>query len=83
MHLKYLPRYVAIKIIQFYQRTLSPDHGFFQFLHPYGCCRFKPTCSDYAISALTKYGFMKGGLKAMYRILRCNPWNKGGWDPLK
>lgn len=78
----YLPRLIAIEMIKIYQKTLSPDHGFFKFLHPYGYCRFSPTCSNYAIDALSKYGFIKGGLKAMWRILRCNPWNKGGHDPL-
>lgn len=79
----YLPRLIAIEIIKLYQKTLSPDHGFFKFLHPYGYCRFSPTCSSYAIDALTKYGFVKGGFMAMWRVLRCNPWNKGGHDPVK
>lgn len=83
MILKYYPRYIAIKIIKIYQKTLSFDHGIFKFLHPYGYCRFKPTCSEYAIQALDKYGFFKGGLKAVWRVLRCNPFNKGGYDPLK
>lgn len=81
--LKYYARYVAIKIIKIYQKTLSFDHGFFKFLHPYGFCRYKPTCSEYAISAIEKYGFFRGGFKAIWRILRCNPWSKGGWDPVK
>lgn len=79
----YLPRYIAIYIIKFYQKTLSPDHGLFKYLYPYGYCRFKPTCSDYAIQALKKYGFIKGGLMAFWRVLRCNPWSKGGHDPVK
>lgn len=77
----YLPRYIAIKTIKIYQRTLSFDHGIFRYLYPHGFCRFRPTCSEYAIQALEKYGFIKGGLKAFWRVLRCNPWNKGGYDP--
>lgn len=46
------------------------------------CCRFQPTCSQYAIEALKKYGVIKGGRKAMWRILRCNPFCKGGYDPV-
>ena len=59
------------------------DHGFFKYLYPYGYCRFRPTCSEYTIQAIRKYGLIKGGIKAIWRIIRCNPWNKGGWDPLK
>ena len=77
----YLPRYIAIKTIKVYQRTLSFDHGIFRYLYPHGFCRFRPTCSEYAIQALEKYGFIRGGLKACWRVLRCNPWNKGGYDP--
>ena len=81
--LSYFIKLFVIKIIKIYQKTISLDHGFFKFLHPYGYCRFKPTCSEYAISSIEKYGIIKGGIKAIWRILRCNPWNKGGWDPLK
>jgi putative membrane protein insertion efficiency factor len=81
--LKYFPRYIAIKTIQLYQKTFSFDHGVLKYMHPYGFCRFKPTCSEYAIQALEKYGFWRGGLKAVWRVLRCNPWSKGGWDPVE
>ena len=78
-----LSRLMVIKIIKIYQKTLSFDHGFFKFLYPYGYCRFSPSCSDYAIQAIEKYGIFKGGIKAFYRVVRCNPFNKGGHDPLK
>jgi putative membrane protein insertion efficiency factor len=81
--LKYYPRYIAIKIIKVYQKTFSRDHGLLKFIYPYGFCRFQPTCSEYAIAAIEKKGFILGGLKALWRIIRCNPWNKGGWDPIK
>jgi len=73
----------AIAFIKLYQKTLSPDHGAFKHKHPYGFCRFYPTCSDYSIQAIDKYGIIKGGFKSAWRILRCNPFNKGGNDPLK
>jgi len=46
-------------------------------------CRFYPTCSEYAIDAINKYGILKGSIKSTYRILRCNPFNKGGYDPVR
>ena len=80
--IKMAPVWAAIFIIRAYQKTLSPDHGFFKFLKPYGFCRFHPTCSEYAAQSLEKHGFLKGGVKALWRVLRCNPWNKGGHDPV-
>jgi putative membrane protein insertion efficiency factor len=82
-YLKYFPRYLAIAILKIYQKTLSFDHGLLKVFKPYGFCRFQPTCSDYAISAVEKYGVMRGGGKALWRVMRCNPWNKGGVDPVK
>ena len=76
------PRYFLTKLIKFYQKTLSFDHGVFSFLFPHGYCRFYPTCSDYGIQAIEKYGVIKGSAKTAWRILRCNPWNKGGFDPV-
>ena len=80
---KFYLRYLAVKILKIYQKTLSLDHGVFKFLYPNGFCRFRPTCSDYAIQAVEKYGFIKGGLKAVGRVARCQPFNSGGFDPLK
>lgn len=76
-------RLTAITILRFYQKVLSFDHGFLKIFFPHGYCRFRPTCSDYAIEAITKHGILRGGLKAIWRVMRCNPWNKGGWDPVK
>lgn len=74
---------IFIGFIKFYQKTLSFDHGVLKIFFPYGYCRFRPTCSEYAVQSIEKYGILKGGLKAAWRILRCNPWNKGGYDPVK
>lgn len=68
-------RYALINLIKAYQKLISP-------MFP-PSCRFYPTCSEYAVQAITKYGALKGGVKAVWRILRCNPFNKGGFDPLK
>ncbi|MBU1132493.1 membrane protein insertion efficiency factor YidD [Patescibacteria group bacterium] len=69
--------------IRFYQKTLSFDHGIFKEMFPGGYCRFHPTCSEYAYRAIEKYGVFRGGLLGVYRILRCNPFSKGGNDPVK
>lgn len=68
-------KYLVIKAVRFYQKFISP------LKKP--CCRFYPTCSQYAIDAVSKYGVIKGGGKAAYRLLRCNPFCKGGYDPVK
>lgn len=66
---------VLIYTINLYRKYISP-------LRP-PSCRFIPTCSQYAIDAITKYGALKGSLLAFKRVLRCNPFNKGGYDPVK
>lgn len=75
-------RLFVLKLIRLYQRTLSPDHGLFSKTTFYGC-KYHPTCSDYSYQAIEKYGVLKGGRKAIWRILRCNPFSRGGNDPLK
>jgi len=67
-------RFVLINLIRLYQKYISP-------LFP-PSCRFYPTCSEYALQAVSKYGFFKGSAKSVWRILRCNPFNKGGFDPV-
>lgn len=66
---------ILIFLIKLYRTYISP-------LKP-ACCRFYPTCSQYAIEAIAKYGVVKGGFMSIKRILRCNPFNKGGYDPVK
>jgi hypothetical protein len=68
-------RGLFILLIKGYQKIISP------VLPP--SCRFYPTCSEYGIEAITKYGVIKGGLMAAWRILRCNPLSKGGYDPVR
>ena len=82
-YLRYWPRKVVVFFIRIYQKTLSFDHGPLKIFYPHGFCRFTPTCSQYGVEAIDKYGIIKGGLKTSWRIIRCNPWNKGGYDPVK
>ncbi len=70
----------ALILIRLYQKTLSPDHGLLRVFYPYGYCRFYPSCSAYAIDSLSRYGMLKGILMAAKRVIRCNPWNAGGFD---
>jgi len=72
----------VLRLIQLYQKTLSPDTGWLKHYHPYGFCRFYPTCSEYSRQAIERFGLIKGGLKAVYRLLRCQPFNPGGLDPI-
>lgn len=75
-----LPRNLVSLLIKVYQKTLSPDYGFFKRFYPHGYCKFHPTCSEYARESVKKHGFIWGGMKAFWRICRCNPWSKGGED---
>ena len=68
-----IPSQLLILLVRGYQLFISP------WLPP--ACRYTPTCSQYAILALRKYGFFKGVILASYRILRCNPWGGHGHDP--
>ncbi|MBI2464224.1 membrane protein insertion efficiency factor YidD [Candidatus Peregrinibacteria bacterium] len=75
-----LPRFLLLLIISAYQKTLSPDHGPLRHVFPFGWCKFNPTCSQYASQSIQKYGVVKGIVKSIWRILRCNPWSQGGQD---
>lgn len=79
----FVARNAAIVPILLYQKTISPDHGFLRALFPHGYCRFHPTCSEYSRQAILKKGIAKGVLLGSWRILRCNPWNKGGIDKIE
>jgi len=70
-------------MIVLYQKTLSFDHGPLKKFFPYGYCKYKPTCSDYCKESIEQYGVIIGSGKCVYRVLRCNPCSKGGFDPVK
>ncbi|HIQ83898.1 MAG TPA: membrane protein insertion efficiency factor YidD [Candidatus Pullichristensenella stercorigallinarum] len=72
--MKTLPKRALVAMIRFYRRQISPATP--------PSCRFIPTCSEYALEAVEKYGALKGGYLAMRRILKCHPLHKGGYDPV-
>ncbi len=65
---------VLISLIKFYRKYISPLKS--------TKCPYVPSCSEYCLQAVKKYGSIKGGLLALWRILRCNPFSKGGYDPV-
>jgi putative membrane protein insertion efficiency factor len=67
--------WLALRSIRFYQRWISPALP--------SACRYQPTCSEYGYQAIAKYGIIKGGRMAIGRILRCNPFFPGGYDPVE
>ncbi len=68
-----LPSWTLIALVRLYQLTLSPLVG--------RQCRYYPTCSNYFIGAVQKYGAVRGSLRGVLRICRCHPFHKGGYDP--
>jgi len=66
---------ILLIVIKFYRKYISPLTG--------PSCIYEPTCSVYAMQAIEKYGALKGGIMAVKRILRCHPYHKGGYDPVK
>ena len=66
---------LLISLINFYRKFISPGRP--------SCCKYRPTCSQYALDAINKYGAFRGSIMAVYIILRCNPFSKGGYDPVK
>lgn len=68
-----IPSWILIGLVRIYQWTLSPIMG--------RDCRFQPTCSHYFIGAVNKYGAVRGTVKGIWRICRCNPWGGSGYDP--
>ncbi|MFA6417173.1 MAG: membrane protein insertion efficiency factor YidD [Patescibacteria group bacterium] len=79
----YISKKIVVFLITIYQKTLSFDHSPLKMFYPHGFCRFTPTCSQYGKEAIEKYGIAKGGTMTAWRVARCNPWNKGGYDPVK
>lgn len=68
-------RRVVVAPIRVYQRVLSPAFG--------ARCRYYPSCSEYAAQAITEFGILRGLVLAVWRLLRCNPWSRGGFDPVE
>lgn len=64
----------VLALLRFYKKRISPGLP--------KACRFHPTCSEYAYEAIEKYGIVRGGRLALWRVLRCNPFGSSGWDPV-
>lgn len=71
--MRYLRR-LCVAPIRFYQRFISPFTP--------AMCRFAPTCSQYVVDAILVHGILRGGAMGTWRVVRCHPFNKGGWDPV-
>jgi uncharacterized protein len=72
--MRQFPKFVVLQMLRAYKWAISP------MLPP--ACRFVPTCSDYAAEAVERYGALRGGYKALMRLLRCHPFTRGGYDPV-
>ena len=72
--LRTAPVRAVIFVVQLYRHMVSPLR--------LPTCRFMPTCSQYAVDALTEYGLIRGGWLAAVRLAKCGPWHRGGWDPI-
>ena len=67
-------KHILIGLIRFYRRSISP-------LTP-PSCKYTPTCSQYGLEAIERFGALKGGALTLWSFLRCNPWSRGGYDPV-
>lgn len=75
---------IILRLIKFYQKLNFLKKPIFKSLYlSEASCRFVPTCSEYTYQAISKYGIIKGSYLGLQRIVKCNPWNKGGQDKLK
>jgi uncharacterized protein len=77
----YQPRRIAISALRVYQRVLSPDHSWVKNFRLIQTCRYLPTCSNYAIQAIERFGVWQGGWLAIKRLARCNPFHACDYDP--
>jgi hypothetical protein len=75
-------KHIIIKLIKIYQLLFSLDHSFWAKNKNLGVCRHYPTCSQYTIEAIDRFGIIKGLFWGGKRILKCNPFFKGGYDPV-
>lgn len=74
---------ILLGAVALYQKTISPDHGVIGQALLGGACRFDPTCSQYFYQAVEKHGAVRGSALGFGRVLRCHPFSKGGFDPVR
>jgi putative membrane protein insertion efficiency factor len=79
---KKLPVKIALSLIKIYQFLFSFDHSFWAKYSPIKVCIYHPSCSQYTYEAIEKFGLLKGSILGIRRIIRCNPFNHGGHDPV-
>ncbi len=76
-----IPKKIALGLIFLYQKITSPDHSEWgKIIFKGGYCQYHPSCSEYAKQSIQKRGLIRGAFKSFWRILKCNPWSKGGED---
>jgi putative membrane protein insertion efficiency factor len=68
-------RFLAVALLKFYRKYLSAFN--------IRCCRFYPSCSEYALGSIERHGMFFGGIKSIWRLIRCNPLSRGGYDPVQ
>ncbi|MBI2639713.1 MAG: membrane protein insertion efficiency factor YidD [Candidatus Sungbacteria bacterium] len=73
---------IVLTLIRIWQRTFSSDHSDW-FISFGGRCRFFPSCSEYAHQAVSQYGLIQGSMLSLYRVIRCTPFSRGGYDPVE
>ncbi|MBN2015233.1 membrane protein insertion efficiency factor YidD [Candidatus Dojkabacteria bacterium] len=77
-----IPDYIAVGLIKIYQFFFSTDHAFWARPDVFRICTYKPSCSEFTSQAILKYGLIPGSIMGLKRIIDCNPFSKGGYDPV-
>jgi uncharacterized protein len=75
-----IPKWTVMLLIRIYQKLFSFDHSFWAHPHLFRVCVFYPSCSEYTYQAIERFGLIRGGLMGAWRVIRCNPFSKGGID---
>ncbi len=73
---------IVLFLIRLYQKTLSLDHGILSIIYSERLCRYHPTCSQYTYTAIERFGLIVGSWMGLKRVISCNPWREGGFDPV-
>lgn len=82
MKISDIPKKTGLILIRFYQKIFSFDHSFWAKYINVRICIYHPSCSEYTYEAIEKFGLIKGSIMGLFRIMRCGPWGKPGYDPV-